>query len=143
MTRVDFYILTAQARSNRYQFACQLAEKVYKLGRRIYINAGSADEIRHLDRLLWTFRDGSFIPHGVLKEADPALTPVLLGSGHDPDGEDDVLINLAPTPPNFFSRFDRLAEIVDQDPQILAAGRERYRFYRERGYPLNNYQITP
>jgi len=141
VTRVDFYILGDQVREDRYLYACRLVEKVYGLGRRIYIHAGSDAEVRHLDRLLWTFREQSFIPHGPMGRTDPQLTPVLLGCQGDPQGEDDVLVNLAPEVPGFFSRFDRVAEIMDADPEVRRAGRERFRFYRDRGYPLQDHKI--
>ena len=142
VTRVDFYILSEQARGDRYQFACRLVDKVYGQGHRVYIHAGSDTEVHHLDRLLWTFREQSFIPHGRAGEANPELTPVLLGWQGDPQQEDDVLINLAPVVPEFFSRFDRVAEIMDGDPEVRRAGRERFRFYRDRGYPLEDHEIS-
>ncbi len=142
MTRIDFYILSEQARGNRYQFACRLVDKIYGQGRRVYIHAGSDAEVHHLDRLLWTFREQSFIPHGRLGDADLELTPVLLGWQRDPQHEEDVLINFAPEVPEFFSRFDRVAEIMDSDPEVRRAGRARFRFYRDRGYPLENHKIS-
>ncbi len=78
MTQVDFYILKSDA-GNRHGFACRLADKVYEQGRRIYIHAGSQAEAELLDRLLWTFRENSFIPHGIAGQTDPAVTPVLVG----------------------------------------------------------------
>jgi len=141
MTQVDFYILAAQGRSDPEQVACRVADKAYSQGHRVYIHGASEAEIRRLDRLLWTFRQSSFVPHGLIGEADPAATPVLLGWGLDPDQQDDVLINLASAVPNFFSRFQRVAEIVGPDPQVREAGRERYRFYRDRGYPLQTHEL--
>ena len=142
MTRVDFYVLSEQSGENRYHFTCRLAEKAYRQGRRVYIHTSSLDEARHLDRLLWTFRDGSFIPHGCLPEADPSVTPVLIGHDGNVGDEQDVLINLGPEPPAFFSRFERLAEPLDNDPAVKASGRNRFRFYRERGYPLETHTIS-
>ena len=54
-----------------------------------------------------------------------------------------VLINLHAAPPPFFSRFERLAEIVGADEADAAAARERFRFYRERGYELRTAQPAP
>jgi DNA polymerase-3 subunit chi len=142
MTQVDFYILGETARANRYQFTCRLTEKIYLQGLRVYIHLGSTEDLRHLDRLLWTFRDGSFIPHGILGNADANVTPVLLGAGEQAGAEDSVLINLAPAVPDFFSRFARVAEIIDQDPQVRQAGRARFRFYRDRGYPLDTHEMV-
>ena len=53
-----------------------------------------------------------------------------------------MLINLALAPPPFFSRFERLAEIVGAEAADAAAGRERYRFYRERGYELRTHNLA-
>ena len=65
MTRIDFYLPGAGARDNRFGLACRLADKAYHQGRRVYLHAASAEQARHLDRLLWTFRDQSFVPHGL------------------------------------------------------------------------------
>jgi DNA polymerase-3 subunit chi len=142
MTQVDFYILGERAAGNRYLLACRLAEKIYHQGRRIFIHTVSAEEARHMDRLLWTFRQGSFVPHAMQEKTDPSMTPVIIGSNGEAGEEHDVMINLAPEVPNFFSRFERVAELIDKEPEIKAAGRARFRFYRDRGYPLNTHDIN-
>ncbi len=141
MTRISFYILPDGARSNRYTLACRLADKAYQQGHRVFVHTCSMDEARHMDRLLWTFRDGSFIPHGLHGKADPARTPVLVGHGEDAEDEHEVLINLGPEAPTFFSRFERVAEPIDQDTEVRKNGRLRYRFYKDRGYPLETHNI--
>jgi DNA polymerase-3 subunit chi len=140
VTQVDFYVLE-DGGGDRLRFTCRLVDKAYGQGRRVYIHAGSDAELQQLDRLLWTFRDQSFIPHGPVDRADTAFTPVLLGRGEPPQGEDDVLINLAAEVPGFFSRFQRVAEIVDTDEQVRQAARDRYRYYQERGYPLDTHRM--
>ena len=141
MTQVDFYILEAKARGNRYLLACRLTGKIYHQGRRIFINTQSQEEARHMDRLLWTFRQGSFIPHAPLDKANPSMTPVVVGYTADAGEENDVLINLALQVPSFFSRFKRVAEVIDHESVIKSAGRQRFKFYRDRGYPLNTHNI--
>ena len=91
---------------------------------------------------MWTLWDQAFVPHGVLGRDDPALNPILIGNGDGTSEENDVLVNLAPTVPEFFSRFARLVECVDHDHAVRAAGRERFRFYREHGYPLQTHEIA-
>lgn len=142
MTQVDFYILQPGSRNNRYQLACRLAEKAYQQGRRVLLCVDNDEEARHMDRLLWTYRDQSFIPHGLLGKADPARNPVLIGNRDEAGEEHDVLINLAREIPGYFSRFERVAECVDDDPESRAASRDRYRIYRDRGYPLNTHDIA-
>ena len=102
----------------------------------------SEEDLRHMDRLLWVHRDQSFIPHGILGKSDPKLNPVLLSTANEAGDEHDVLINLCLSAPDYFSRFERVAECVDQEEQTLEASRERYRFYRECGYPLAIHNIS-
>ena len=45
------------------------------------------------------------------------------------------------TVPEFFSRFERVAELVENDEQQRHHGRERFRFYKERGYPLQTHNV--
>jgi DNA polymerase-3 subunit chi len=142
MTRIDFYVLEPEAQSDRFHLACRVAEKAWVAGHRVLIQTSSPQEARHMDTLLWTFRDRSFVPHGLLGEADSETNPILIGHGTDAGGEDDVLINLSSAIPEFFSNFERVIEPVDSDPAVRDASRERYRFYRDRGYPLNNQRIA-
>ena len=142
MTRIDFYVLDDGARDNRYTLACRLTDKIFREGHRVYLYTESEQEARHLDRLLWTFRDQSFVPHGLAGQTGPELTRILIGWNAPPEGEEDVLINLSPAVPGFFSRFSRVAEPVDSEPAVRQAGRERFRFYRARGYALHSHSIA-
>ena len=141
MTQVDFYVLGESAVGDRLTLACRLVEKAWQQGRRIYLHTDSDADSRHLNKLLWSYRDGSFLPHGLALDADPALNPVLIGNGDSAGEEHDVLINLASEVPNFFSRFERVVEPLDQNSSVRSSGRARYRFYRDRGYPLNSHDI--
>ena len=134
MTQVDFYVLGPASDDSRQSLACRIAEKAWSHGHRVLVHCASAEEARQIDRLLWTFRDQSFLPHGLLGEADAALNPVLVAHGGEAGEEHDVLVNLAPEVPLCFSRFERVAEPVDGDATARAASRERFKFYRDRGY---------
>ncbi len=141
MTRIDFYVIANSEPSGLGLLACRLAEKIWRMGHCVYINAADAAEVRALDDLLWTFRDGSFVPHEPyqLGAQDPA--PILIGCDANPQTEPEVLINLSDQVPPFFSRFQRLAELVDGDPSRREASRRRWSFYRDRGYPLHKHDM--
>ena len=141
MTRVDFYILGEQSRGDRFTLACRLAEKAWASGRRVYLHTNSPADSDRLDRLLWTFRQGSFVPHGIDGMASSTLNPVLIGHDGEAGEEHDVLINLAEGVPTFFSRFERVAELIEKAPEQRQQGRLRYTFYRDRGYPLQTHAI--
>ncbi len=141
MTRVDFYLLNDVAGSKQL-LACRLADKAYRLGHQSYILAADAAEAAALDALLWTFAAGSFVPHGVYRtEAEVPTQPVLLGHAPPPAACHQLLISLSPQVADFFSRFTRVAEIVGGTEHEKAAARERFRFYRERGYSIETHAI--
>jgi len=141
MTRVDFYLLDDPSERARDLAVCRLAQKAFSLGHRVFILAGDRSEAGRLDDLLWTFSAGSFIPHGLHSESEgTSEVPVLIGV--EPPGEfADVLISLAPAVPDCFSRFGRVAEVVGGDDQAKAVARDRFRFYRDRGYPLQAHNL--
>ena len=53
----------------------------------------------------------------------------------------EVLINLSAEVPLIFSHFERVAEIIPEGEENRNSGRERFRFYRDRGYPLQSHNI--
>ncbi|MHB8534680.1 MAG: DNA polymerase III subunit chi [Sulfuricaulis sp.] len=141
MTRVDFYLLDNATEGGRDLTVCKLAQKAFHLKHRIYILTADHDDAQRLNRLLWTFSAGSFIPHGLGAPAAGADLPVLLGQGEPPATHEDVLITLAPEVPEFFSRFQRVAEVVGGGQDDKTRARERFRFYRDRGYALQTHKI--
>jgi len=141
MTEVDFYILDTEDPRQRVQFACRLTDKAYRLGHRVYIHTESAEQTGELDNLLWTFQQNSFIPHSVYDADSDNPPPVQLGHDSEPDASHAVLINLAPEVPLFFSRFERVAELVNGEDSVRRQSRQRYSFYKERGYPLRTHEI--
>jgi len=139
LTQVDFYILPDTAARSRQLFCCRLAEKAFGLGHRVFVHAGSEGTARELDELMWTFRDRSFLPHCLAGTDETAA--VHIGSGGEPPAGFKLLINLGDAVPDFFSRFERVAEVVDGAEEQKRLGRERFRFYKDRGYPLETHKL--
>ena len=145
MTKVDFYLLGAGHNSHAL-FACRLAEKVWRLGHRVYLLAADPPAANELDDLLWTFSQGSFVPHALCKQEEDAdhhadNHPVLIGHAEPPAAFSDVLISLVPDVPAWFGRFTRVVEMVGTNEDDKTRARERFRFYRERGYPLETHNL--
>lgn len=144
MTEIDFYILDQNTGNSRLNFACRLAEKAVSRKLEILINTETEADCSRLDELLWTFSQGSFLPHRPLNDRNRSDEgePIVIGCGQEPENERwDLMINLAPEVPEFFSRFHRVAELVDSTEEVRAAGRERFRYYRDRGYELRTHHI--
>ncbi len=131
--RIDFYVLPDQKENGRALLACRLADKAYGLGHTVYLFTASEARAAALDDLLWTFRQDSFVPHERYPLVGEEGSPVLVGTAAPVTVEAQVLINLADALPEGFERYDRVVELVDQHPEVLAQSRERFRQYREQG----------
>ena len=139
MPQIDFYILPSPLPAARLEFACKLVEKAWRLGHNIHVHCSDAVQRDALDERLWAFKGESFVPHN--SSLDNADAPITLGLADSPGKHVDLLVNLDLKVPGFFERFSRIAEIVVQDPAIRQAARESFRFYRERGYPLQDHRL--
>ena len=135
MTEVDFYILRETEPRERPRFACRLAERAFREGHRIYIHVTNEAGARELDELLWSYKPQSFLPHGVLG-GEPA--PIGIGWGDDPADHQDVMINLDLAVPDFVGRFQRVLEIVVQDPSVRDPLRASWQHYKHYGYPIKS-----
>ena len=138
MTAIDFYTHVA----DRLEVAARLVAKAYQQHGNVRVLTPDAAATEALDRALWLKPPTAFLPHCRVASALAAETPIWVDHVAEHSGPATVLINLHPAPPPFFSRFERLAEIVGLDDADVAAGRERYRYYRERGYELRTHNLT-
>jgi DNA polymerase-3 subunit chi len=133
--RVDFYIIEDSSSSARLKLACKLAEKAYLASQSVLVWHTDPAELRDFDELLWTFNDGSFVPHEALpgNGVPSGDAPVLLSPGVALSANVDIIINLAPELPPCLSQTRRVAEIIDGDDHRRRAGRARFKAYRELG----------
>ena len=143
MNRVDFYVLSDDRPDARLRLACGLAEKAYELGKRVYLQTASSSEAQRLDDLLWTFSEGSFLPHEIVNDTPTAheRVAILIGEGAAPATHRDLLINLTNALPATLETYERIAEIVDTDADRKRLSRERYKAYRERGCALESHNV--
>ncbi len=140
VTQVDFYMVHGGARD---LFVCRLVEKAFALRNDVFIHTASEQAARAIDDLLWTFRPGSFVPHEIITEAQAhEACPVCLGFGLEPQGRCGVLVNLDDDVPVFFSRFERVLEVMSDEEHDRVRGRDHYAFYRDRGYALAYHEIN-
>lgn len=138
MTRVDFYT----GSTDKLRTACQLSHKAMLNGVRTVISTHDAALAEALDRLLWHYPATAFIPHCRSDFEEAAQWPVVLNCGSDRFPHHDLLINLHDECVSFFSRFERVIEIVGLDVEDSERGRERFRFYRDRGYELSHIDLS-
>ena len=141
MARVDFYVLQRTDERARQLFACRLAEKAYRLDNTVYLHTPSREDAVHMDELLWTFRDGSFVPHALAGEAESVTAPITIGFDPDRCEPGDVLINLGDEIPPFAAEFPRVAELVTADDLCRRLSRKRFVEYREGGHTIQTHKL--
>ena len=134
MTEINFYT----AVNNPLTATARLVGKAYAQGRRVRVVTPDAAATVAVDKLLWEQPPQSFLPHVTMTSPHVDETPVIVDHSLLHEGAADVLINLSAEPPAFFARFERMFEIVGQEVTLAAAGRERWAFYKARGYPLTH-----
>ena len=137
MTEIDFYFNAGDP----LQVTCRLAGKAMAQKKRLLIYAADAESLSRIDRMLWTWPAIGFVPHCMVGDALAAETPVLLAADERTPEQCEVLLNLGSDCPPHFERFERLLEVVGADDAAREAGRGRYRFYKQRGYPISNHDL--
>jgi DNA polymerase-3 subunit chi len=139
MTEILFYHLQ---RHPLERVLPALVEKSLERGWRVVVQAASEERIEALDAHLWIFRDDSFLPHGTWREADAAEQPVLL-TVHDgnPNGAAvRFLLDGAPVPADA-GDYERIVLLIDgNDPDAVAAARERWSEGRAKGFEVTYWQ---
>lgn len=128
MTQIDFYVLDTDDTAIWLMLIEQLAMRSIGGGKKVHIHTTNA---ARTDVLADMFGD-------LVGANDSGLS---IDHAGDPDGQQEELINLAPEVPHFFSRFERTLEVIYQQEPTRAIGRERYKYYQCRGYPLRHIKI--
>jgi DNA polymerase III subunit chi len=138
MAEILFHTLGDAGGPARLKQACSLIEKSFRNGERVLVWLDDAAALTQFDNLLWTFGDRSFVPHEPLA-ADPAAceAPVQLYAGAElpasAPGCFTTLVTLRAQASKAALDFNTVIEVVDADPLVRAAGRDRFRFYRDHG----------
>jgi DNA polymerase-3 subunit chi len=138
VTRIDFYTHV----EDKLKTACTLAGKAQGLGLNVTVFCPDPEAAQRFDRMLWMTPSISFVPHCAPDDPLAAETPVIVDHRGENLLHDQVLINLRPEWPPFFSRFQRLVEIVGREDDDRAAARDRFRFYRDRGYEISTHDLA-
>lgn len=137
MTEVDFHTGVAEP----VAYACRLLRKAVRRGARVQVTA-APEVLEALDRALWTFEPGEFVPHLRMPGAPADMarrTPIwLCVSAIEEDGP-DVLVNLGAPAPQRLTPFRRVIELVSANPEEASQGRQRWRHYQSLGLPLNHH----
>ncbi|MET1253510.1 DNA polymerase III subunit chi [Aliikangiella maris] len=142
MTQVEFYSVESADPKVPYSHMCEVIKRAYRKGQKVFVHTQDRKQAETIDELLWSLDAASFLPHQLADEAPDTKPPIEIGFGQNPAVKPDVLINMAAQVPQFFSQFAWVFEYAWGDEEQKELARNRFRFYRERGYPLNHRKIN-
>ncbi|GAB4122257.1 MAG: DNA polymerase III subunit chi [Sideroxydans sp.] len=137
MTKVRFYT----GSPDKLRTACRLSQEALQQGMRVLLHVPTDELADELDRLLWHYPATGFMPHCRCHEMDAATMPVVIGRS-ERFAHSQLLISLHDECPPFFSRFEQVIEIVGQHEADVRLGRERFRFYRDRGLEIQHIRLN-
>ena len=116
----------------------ELLEKTLQRGWRALVRSPGPDRIDHLDGWLWSYRDESFLPHGLADEAEAERQPVLLTTGADTPNEAQALFLLDGAEPGDLSAFERCLILFDgRDEAAVKAARGRWKTIKAAGHAVS------
>jgi DNA polymerase-3 subunit chi len=121
----------------------RLLERALAGGYRIVVRAALPERVEHLNALLWTYDDASFLPHGAARDGNPALQPIWLTDRSENPNAATMLALVDGCDADDHAAFGRCIDLFDgNDDSAVAAARERWRRAKAAGHTLTYWQQT-
>ena len=138
MTQIFFYHNAA----DRIGAAAALIGKAFLQRKALLVFAPDHEIASTLDRHLWMHPSTGFIPHVRSDSPLAGETPVLIADELESPVQNERLINLSSDIPPGFSRFTSVIEVVGRNETERLAGRERVKYYKDRGYEVRYFDLA-
>ena len=120
-----------------------LITKIIANGHRVVLKMKNEEEVAHMDEHLWTFSADSFLPHGSVKNGNPAHQPIWLTHGEDNPNGADVLVLAQGAQGGNESTFAICCIMIDgHDPRNKEAAREKWRAFKAASLSVSYWQQT-
>ena len=140
MTEIGFYHLLSTPLERALP---RLLERARGQGHRIVVRAASAERVEHLNALLWTYDEASFLAHGSTRDGNPESQPIWLSDREDNPNGASILFLLDGVSAADVASFARCIDMFDgNDPDAVAAARDRWRQAKDAGHSLTYWQQT-
>lgn len=118
-----------------------LLEKTLERGWRAVVEVGSRERAEAIDAHLWTYRDDSFLAHGLAGDDRDALQPILITTGQDNPNGAAVRFFTDRAVPKTGQGYERLVYLFsDHDPDAVAEARLAFRALRDEGNDVTYWQ---
>ncbi|HVY52312.1 MAG TPA: DNA polymerase III subunit chi [Devosia sp.] len=129
MSEILFYHLESQPLERALPL---LLEKSLERGWRVVVETSSSERAAALDSLLWTYRDDSFLPHGVIGDPADADQPVLIALGPENPNGAHVRFFVDRAVPSTGEGYERIVFMFSgHDPDAVTEAREAWKRLRD------------
>ncbi|HEY1794950.1 MAG TPA: DNA polymerase III subunit chi [Stellaceae bacterium] len=140
MAEVGFYHLLSTPLERALP---RLLERARQQDLRIVIRAGSPERVEHLNSLLWTYDEASFLAHGSQRDGNAAEQPIFLSHKNENPNGATVLFLVDGVDAGDLGDFARCLDLFDgNDPDAVQAARNRWRAAQAAGHLLTYWQQT-
>ncbi|MEM6852079.1 MAG: DNA polymerase III subunit chi [Pseudomonadota bacterium] len=122
----------------------ELLEKTLEKGWRAVVHGGVAERVDELDKLLWTYRDDAFLPHGLATDKEADRYPIALAKdARTPNGA-DVLFLLDGAMRDELDSYKRCILVFDgRDQEAVAEARRTWKQVKEDGHEASYWRRNP
>ena len=133
MTQVKFARLEQPQKAD---LLCRLAEEYFSAGKRVLVRVQDDNQAVSLDRFMWTWDKGAFLPHAFYNGSVDCLEePIVITVREGNPNGATVLIMGQPCTREFIGRFELVVDFAEIfDKQLAELSRKRFRSYREYGF---------
>ncbi len=115
-----------------------LLERTLGKGWKALVRTISPERVEHLDAWLWSYRDDSFLAHGLASEPDAERQPILISRELSNPNKADALFLIDDAEPGELEGFTRCMVLFDgRDEAALAKARARWKTMKASGYPVS------
>jgi DNA polymerase-3 subunit chi len=140
LAEVGFYHLLT---SSLERALPRLIERAWSQGYRIVVRAASPERVEHLNAVLWSYEEASFLPHGSARDGNPEVQPIWLTHRDENPNNASMIVLVDGLEAENLQSFSRCADLFDGNDVIaVEAARGRWRRVREAGHDLTYWQQT-
>ena len=140
MTDVSFYHLRTMTLERALP---KILERALADGHRIVVMAGSPERVDHLDSLLWTYNEASFLPHGSARDGNADRQPIWLTADDENPNRASMLVLVDSARSVHLASFARCCDIFDGNGEAaVAAARQRWKEAKAAGHQLTYWEQT-
>ena len=137
--KIVFIVLSSAVKE---KIVCDLAEKCFLSHKRAVILVKDENEAQQIDKLLWIWKQQSFVPHcytGALDESFTESVVITTQVKQNPDF--DILLTVHPVDWDIMDQFGMVIDFAEKyDSHALQESRNRFRKFKEKGITVTSMQ---